>query len=58
MEVYLDGAWRDFDPRNNALRIASIVIAEGRDAADAPLGEVRDGHNGPEWCLVDEIDMR
>ncbi len=36
-EVYLDGAWRTFDPRNNIPRIGRIVVARGRDAADVPL---------------------
>ncbi|MFW2541797.1 transglutaminase-like domain-containing protein [Primorskyibacter sp. 2E107] len=37
MEVYLDGEWRMFDPRNNRPMIARILIARGRDAADVPL---------------------
>lgn len=37
MEVWLDGAWRTFDPRNNTPRIGRILIARGRDAADVPL---------------------
>lgn len=37
MEVYLDGRWWTFDPRNNARRKARILIARGRDAADVPL---------------------
>ena len=37
MEVYLDGAWHTFDPRNNRPRIGRIVVARGRDAADVPL---------------------
>jgi transglutaminase-like putative cysteine protease len=37
MEVFLDGAWHVFDPRNNAPRIGRIVVARGRDAADIPL---------------------
>ena len=37
MEVYLDGAWHTFDPRNNRPRIGRIVVARGRDAADIPL---------------------
>ncbi len=37
MEVYLDGAWRTFDPRNNIPRIGRLVVAYGRDAADVPL---------------------
>jgi transglutaminase-like putative cysteine protease len=37
MEVYLDGAWHTFDPRNNIPRIGRVVVAYGRDAADVPL---------------------
>jgi transglutaminase-like putative cysteine protease len=37
MEVYLDGGWYSFDPRNNTPRIGRIVVAYGRDAADVPL---------------------
>lgn len=37
MEVFLGGEWHVFDPRNNAPRIARILIARGRDAADVPL---------------------
>lgn len=37
MEVWLGGRWVPFDPRNNAPRIGRIVLARGRDAADAPL---------------------
>jgi transglutaminase-like putative cysteine protease len=37
MEVFLDGAWWVFDPRNNIPRIGRILVARGRDAADVPL---------------------
>jgi transglutaminase-like putative cysteine protease len=37
IEVYLEGAWHTFDPRNNVPRIGRIVVARGRDAADIPL---------------------
>lgn len=37
IEVFLDGAWHTFDPRNNVRRIGRIVVARGRDAADIPL---------------------
>jgi transglutaminase-like putative cysteine protease len=37
MEVFLDGKWHVFDPRNNARRIGRIVIARGRDAADVAI---------------------
>src|SRR5450432_2055443 len=34
-EAYLDGQWYTFDARHNIPRIGRIVIARGRDAADA-----------------------
>ena len=37
MEVFLDGRWHTFDPRNSRPRIGRIVVAYGRDAADVPL---------------------
>lgn len=37
MEVWIDGRWRTFDPRNNKPRIGRIVVARGRDATDVPL---------------------
>ncbi|MCA2013503.1 transglutaminase family protein [Cereibacter sphaeroides] len=37
MEVFLDGAWWVFDPRNNTRRRGRILIARGRDAGDVPL---------------------
>lgn len=37
IEVYLEGGWYTFDPRNNKPRIGRIVVARGRDAADVPL---------------------
>lgn len=37
IEVYLGGAWRTFDPRNNKPRIGRIAVARGRDAADVPM---------------------
>lgn len=37
MEVFLDGRWWVFDPRNNSRRVGRILIARGRDAADVPL---------------------
>jgi len=37
MEVFLDGQWHMFDPRNNARRFARVLVARGRDAADVPL---------------------
>jgi len=37
MEVYLDGEWYIFDPRNNVPRIGRVLIARGRDAADVAI---------------------
>jgi transglutaminase-like putative cysteine protease len=37
MEVYLDGGWHTFDPRNNLPRIGRVLIAQGRDAADVAI---------------------
>jgi transglutaminase-like putative cysteine protease len=37
MEVYLDGGWYIFDPRNNVPRIGRVLIARGRDAADVAI---------------------
>lgn len=36
-EVYLDGRWYTFDARHNHPRIGRVVIARGRDAADAAI---------------------
>lgn len=37
IEVFLEGRWHTFDPRNNVPRIGRIVVARGRDATDIPL---------------------
>jgi transglutaminase-like putative cysteine protease len=37
MQVYLDGRWHTFDPRNNARRIGRLWVAYGRDAADVAI---------------------
>lgn len=37
LEVYLDGHWHTFDPRNKIPRIGRILIAQGRDASDVAL---------------------
>jgi transglutaminase-like putative cysteine protease len=37
IEVYLGGAWRTFDPRNNVPRIGRALMARGRDAADVAI---------------------
>lgn len=40
MEVFLDGQWWVFDPRNNKRRTGRILVARGRDAADVPLTQM------------------
>jgi transglutaminase-like putative cysteine protease len=37
MEVYLDGRWWTFDPRNNMPRKGRVVIGRGRDAVDVAM---------------------
>jgi transglutaminase-like putative cysteine protease len=37
MEVFLDGRWFTFDPRNNQRRVGRVVIGRGRDAADVAM---------------------
>ena len=37
MRVYLGGAWRDYDPRNNRPMTGRVLCTTGRDAADTPL---------------------
>ena len=37
MEVFLDGRWFTFDPRNNQRRAGRVVIGRGRDAADVAM---------------------
>jgi transglutaminase-like putative cysteine protease len=37
MDVYLDGKWYTFDPRNNVPRIGRVLIARGRDASDVAI---------------------
>jgi transglutaminase-like putative cysteine protease len=37
LEVYLDGGWQTFDPRNNVPRIGRMLVARGRDAADVAI---------------------
>ena len=37
MEVWLDGHWYAFDPRNHIPRIGRVLIARGRDATDVAI---------------------
>jgi transglutaminase-like putative cysteine protease len=45
VEVYVDGAWRVFDPRHNRAHTGRIKISHGMDAVDAAFatfyGEAR-----------------
>jgi transglutaminase-like putative cysteine protease len=36
-EVYLDGRWWTFDPRNDERRVGRVVVGRGRDAADIAM---------------------
>ena len=36
-EAYLGGQWYTFDARHNKSRIGRVLIARGRDAADAAI---------------------
>lgn len=44
MEVFLEGRWWVFDPRNNSPRRGRILVARGRDAADVPLVQTFGSH--------------
>ena len=44
MEVYLDGRWWVFDPRNHTPRIGRVLVARGRDASDVPLTQTFGTH--------------
>ena len=37
MEVYLDGRWWTFDPRNNTVRKGRVLVGRGRDAVDVAM---------------------
>lgn len=37
IEVYLDGRWWTFDPRNNAARKGRVLVGRGRDAVDVAM---------------------
>jgi transglutaminase-like putative cysteine protease len=37
MEVFLDGRWWTFDPRNNQRRVGRALIGRGRDAVDVAM---------------------
>lgn len=52
MEVYLDGAWWTFDPRNNVARKGRVVIGRGRDAGDVAMVTT---YGGPTLRRMDVI---
>ncbi|KPQ05615.1 MAG: transglutaminase-like protein [Rhodobacteraceae bacterium HLUCCA12] len=57
MEVYLEGRWWVFDPRNHKPRIGRILIARGRDAADVPLTQSFGAHVMTEFEVwTDEVE--
>lgn len=45
MEVFLEGRWWTFDPRNNQRRVGRALIARGRDALDVAMIST---YGGPE----------
>lgn len=45
MEVFLDGSWWTFDPRNNQRRIGRALVGRGRDALDVAMIST---YGGPE----------
>ena len=49
MEVFLDGAWWTFDPRNNQRRVGRALIARGRDALDVAMIS---SYGGPELTAM------
>lgn len=44
MEVFLDGQWWTFDPRNNKPIFGRVLIGRGRDAADVPITQTFGSH--------------
>jgi len=49
VEVFLDGSWWTFDPRNNQRRIGRALIARGRDALDVAMIST---YGGPELASM------
>jgi transglutaminase-like putative cysteine protease len=45
MEVFLDGSWWTFDPRNNQRRVGRTLVGRGRDAVDVAMIST---YGGPE----------
>ena len=56
-EAYLDGQWYTFDPRNNVPRMARVLMARGRDAADVPLTHAFGNNTLSSFTVwTDEVD--
>lgn len=59
IEVFLDGRWWTFDPRNNERRAGRVLIGRGRDAIDVAMIST---YGGPElrsmtvWADVTPVD--
>jgi transglutaminase-like putative cysteine protease len=57
MEVFLDGRWWTFDPRNNEPRVGRALIARGRDSLDVAMVST---YGGPELTAMtvwaDQVD--
>lgn len=53
-EVYLGGRWHTFDARHDARRIGRIVMAYGRDAADAALTTTFGAHTLKTFHVITE----
>lgn len=58
MEVYLDGRWWVFDPRNNSPRFARLLVARGRDAADVPLTQTFGAHAMTGFMVWTDEDVK
>jgi transglutaminase-like putative cysteine protease len=56
LEIYLGGAWHTVDARHNHPRIGRIVMARGRDAADAAISTAFGMANLVEFSVItDEV---
>ena len=54
MEVWLDGRWWTFDPRNDQHRAGRVVIGRGRDAVDVAMVTTYGG--APLQCMTVRAD--
>jgi transglutaminase-like putative cysteine protease len=56
-EAYLDGQWYTFDARHNVPRIGRVLIARGRDAADAAISNSFGAHTLEKFLVwTDQTD--